>query len=762
MRRLKQKFNSVIHRHPWALQATMAILIAVCAISFTVTKGLAAESDWPWPDPYKPTPIAESKLNNLQVFKMEGGGTNFFVGDQLRISWGLSEGNTDWRVDLYLLKAGSNENKFNHTIYPIAKGVGANKLSYDWQPALIDARPDVNPDFILPNMHDRYIYAVMYDTSLPVGNQVVDWNLTSPFNIKLWQITQPAGGTLTVGDTTTVSWDTDLVGPGRVYLEVDKEITNDPKCQVINQKSYCWIVKELPLETKSVSWKVGYSQTSLTGEWEKLNSRISGATAHIYLVQFVDQLVWPNRYYPGYDDYDFITPDQQEAFTIQGAPLPVGSDSANPIVYTSPQLNIASTLPVASIDLLKAEYSQPTGSNIKFYIGLFKADGVTPVYVSINGFDASGYYLIPEESEGLLTGSGAVLPSLPDDNLLTEISSARFRVAMSSTDLNLYEPSVTSITLNYTSGTIPPVDPDNIGTIALTDLVGTDGKITQTINCGESKTFGLKITPTNFSGTVVLSVSPITKVSDSTVVSTITSQFDPSSQVTFLTGDIEKTATVRFTVAGGTSVGLYKFTITGHKLDDTSKVLISDTRGQIQVDTCTTTPSNITLNLTIPVEEVSPETFAGSLVHPLFTLRLYNPTTNAKVYENLNFPGNLSTDRTQYTKALTVTRTELPNNTYSAYIRSDRHLWSKSTANLTINNDNIFGITFPTLKVGNVDENNKINMVDFNKISPDYGKEFVNLLGDLNNDGKVNMQDLDWITKNFALWGNQLPDEIRQ
>ncbi len=655
MQHLKQKFNSVINRYPWALQTIMAISIALCAIGFTVSKGLAAELDWPWQEPYQPTDrdkvampyeLVDIKVINRNPIKAYSYPTSFLVGDDLQIQWELKEkasNYADWFIDLYLLKTENNENKVNHLLYPVASRIAAGNLQYNWNPTI-----EGSSRASLPNPFDRHIYAVLYKDPLINGEgEEMDWNVTSAFNIVPWRIIQPVADSLANEDIVTIQWDTNLKGSGRLYLEVDKQV-NTADCKIINGKSHCWIIKELPLEIKTASWKVGYKwkleyfeDTDNPVNWIQMDNRLFGSAAHLYLTHFYDSYgnsLWDkgDPYYFGYD-YNLTTIDQQQTFTIQGAPLLVGADPANPIVYTSPKLNIASTLPVASINSLIAAYNQPTGSNIKFYIGLFKADGVTPVYVSINGFDANGYYLIPEESEGQLNSPGVILPSLPNNNLLAEISSARFRIAMSSTDLNLYKPSVTSITLNYTSGTNPP--------------------------------------------------------------------------------------------------------------------------------------SNITLNLTMPVEEISPETFTGSLVHPLFALRLYNSTTNAKIYENLNFPGTLNTDRTKYTKALTVTRATspssaysvLPNGTYSVYIRSDRHLWSKFATDLTIDNaHDTYGITFPTLKVGNVDENNKINMVDFNKISPDYGKEAVNLLGDLNNDGKVNMQDLDWIIKNFALWGTQLPDEIRQ
>jgi hypothetical protein len=139
---------------------------------------------------------------------------------------------------------------------------------------------------------------------------------------------------------------------------------------------------------------------------------------------------------------------------------------------------------------------------------------------------------------------------------------------------------------------------------------------------------------------------------------------------------------------------------------------------------------------------------------------LYNGLT--KTYEKTD----IATDAQNHVN-VTAARTGtngIPNGTYTAYARSTRHLWSKSTqANLVIDATASYTLTFPTLKAGNLDTNNRINSLDLPPWMNDYGKTIAGLLGDLNNDGKVNVLDVAFIfgLDHYGAWGDQLPDETR-
>ncbi len=727
MKRIKQKFNSAIHRHPWALQLVIALGFISIAVGYSLYGSLG-------------TTQAATDLITL-TSPSNASSQKFLVGNTVPISWSLATSQTGyagWTVDIWLIRqegTGNTASIIKTALPAETEGSGSGIGIYNWTIPTEDGASLMTD----PNPYDRRILVKL---NQPDGNNVGADFLDNLFAILLYKdltyLESPVYGL-----PITLTWETNLTAKADLYLVTWK---TDGSAPVYNK-----VTDDFPnMEDGFFTYKkLGYYQAGPNGDSIPLipKADLIGYKTRFYL--YPKAISIPSNFYAGFDNDEDFTEDLQPAFTMIGTPLLVGTDPA-PIVYTSPKFNIASTVPVASINSLTAEYDQPTGSNIKFSIGLFKADGITPVYSSINGFGADGYYLILEDSEDLLKSSGTILPSLPDDDLLAEISSARFRIAMSSTDLNLYEPSVTSITLNYQSEsqTNQPVTLSIVP--ATNNVVKNDAPATYTITVTRVSTFA---------GTVALS-SDIATVFGAGV----TANFNPTS-ITFRADEIivpggpvlTKTSLLTVTATDmATATSAKTLTVTGTIVDLGQAGPVATALLTILGESDT-----VTLNLTIPVEETSPDNFTAP-EHPLFTLRLYNTTTGAKVYENLNFHGTISADETQYTKVITATRTEIPADTYSVFVRSDRHLWSKFADTLTINGDNnAYGVTFPILKAGNVSVDNKINMVDFDAIAAHYGETVANLLGDLNNDGTVNMADLNWIINNFALWGTKLPDEIR-
>ncbi len=738
MRHLKQKFNSAIHRHPWALQATMAILIAVCAVGFTNLKSYAL---------FPP----DNKIYDLTVGSPIAGNPESKIAlanKLIPITWKLNQtdDNVVWAVDIYLLKAEDPTNQVNKELYPIAKNVPASRLNYLWMPMLSQSSLDD-----MPNPFDRHIYAVLHDTN----GGFVDYSTSSAFTIMPWHITQPSGGTLVAGEIVQVKWKTKLIGPARLFLQ-----TTLPD----GSFSHIPVIDRIPrLEDLSVNWTVGCVQKIPGGACNRLPIEKFGVDAYLYPLPLGDLYEIPAKFYRGYDNI----PDTEQ---LQ-YPFVMRNDNATRIVsgtYYSKPFDIVTvsnigTLNVKSLDTLKADFFNPQpediarGTDVDFAIGFFDVNN-NRVYTSADNssIDNLGYYQIPEEQENSLRINGFGFPINTLQEKMARIKFIRFRITMAR-DFYYWEssPWVQSVTLEYTSDTSV-----GIGTIEfLNPPVG--GK---DIPKGTSdNTFRIKVTPPipTYSGSIVVEAKIVNKLTREETAG-ITSQI-PNPVVFSSTGAREIPITINnINVDATTPVTVYEIVLSG------GGYAIGGDKAYINVTTPPIDPS-VTLNLTIPVEEISPTTFIDSSVHPLFTLRLYNSTTDTKVYESLNFAGTISADKTKYTKTVTATRATLPNSTYSVlpngtysvFIRSNRHLWSKLENNLIINTDNIYGITFPALKVGNVDENNKINMVDFNIISPYYGQTMANLLGDLNNDGKVNMGDLDWIIKNFALWGSQLPGEIR-
>lgn len=416
--------------------------------------------------------------------------------------------------------------------------------------------------------------------------------------------------------------------------------------------------------------------------------------------------------------------------------------------YASAAMSLTSnpSAVLQSLDEFSAEYDTPQGSTVNFMIQFLDGQGS-----SFNEQETGLRAASVDESYGyfyyITDSSGIFPPSQFTGDWLTEVRAIKIGIEMYTSYYNVVVPWVQSVALEYTSSA-----PTNQSvTLSITPATNS------VVKGGASAVYTVTATRiSTFIGTVALSNNIATIFGGG-----VTTSFNPAS-ISFSESDVilpggpvlTKTSLLTVTASDtATATSAKTFTVTG---TITGQPSATATASLAILDASTA----ITLDLTIPVEETAPANFA-TLTRPRFTLRLYNGLT--KAYEKTSIAGTaINATKTEYTAAVTATRAELPNGTYSAYIRSDRHLWSRFPSLLVIDTaSDLYGLTFPALKVGNVDENNKINMIDFNAISPDYGKDIANLLGDLNNDGTVNIADLNWIITNFALWGSQLPDETR-
>jgi len=566
---------------------------------------------------------------------------------------------------------------------------------------------------------------------------------------------------------------------------------------------------------------------------------------------FVYEIAQPNRQYEVYSSPFHILP---------AATVPISATYYSKTFSVAPY-NVAPE----ALDYLKADFSPVlvgSGFNIDFAISFLNASD-QPVWTATDypdSFDTDGYLMVTTDREEELGSPDGYLLGWLQGNpaKFNQIRSVRFRIYMATMDVTAGGPWVQSVTLQYKQASTA-----DIGVINFVDTPGADGTVTKTIAHGTTGSFDIKVTPLNgFSGQVVLSVGPITKVGSGEDVSGKIIASNMPQTLTIPSGATDVPATVQFTVNDDETLsGLYRFTISGHDTSNENATLVPADWGRINVPestglfglaitpatqtvvkgqsttytitltrssgftgtvtlgdniatifgagvtasysdgslsgadtgsiltvatTTSATPTDaktftvtgqatdqpdqiataqlsivtsdqaITLSLTIPVEPAASGKSADNTL-PSFTLRLYNGLT--KTYEKTNFTTNA-----QNQASVTATRTEIPNGTYTVYARSNRHLWGKSTqTNLVIDATASYTLTFPTLKAGNLDTNNRINSLDLPPWMNDYGKTIAGLLGDLNNDGKVNVLDVAFIfgLDHYGAWGDQLPDETR-
>lgn len=267
---------------------------------------------------------------------------------------------------------------------------------------------------------------------------------------------------------------------------------------------------------------------------------------------------------------------------------------------------------------------------------------------------------------------------------------------------------------------------------------------TQAVVKGQSINYTITVVRhTPFAGTITLTTSDIAATFGTGVTATLSD--------TTLTA-LETTSILTIaTTANAQAPQTGSFTVNGQADGETDQVA----SGQLSI---VAAEDALTLTLTIPVEGGKPTD--TTLLHPRFSVKIYDSTTGQLARTGL------ATDA-QNRLTIVATRAELPSKTYTIYARSDRHLWSKSTVPATLVIDDttaVYNITFPTLKAGDLDANNKVNNNDLNidDTWSKYSQMIPGLLGDFNNDGKINMADLSFIVNfNYSLWGDRLPDEIR-
>ncbi|MFA5010284.1 MAG: hypothetical protein WC553_03645 [Patescibacteria group bacterium] len=261
---------------------------------------------------------------------------------------------------------------------------------------------------------------------------------------------------------------------------------------------------------------------------------------------------------------------------------------------------------------------------------------------------------------------------------------------------------------------------------------------------GQSTTYDITLTRADdFTGTVTLSHNLAT-IFGTGVTGTF---FDDN---TLSGSDTSATLTVTTTNSAALT-DAQLFTVTGAATNQSDQIATA----QLAI---ISSDDALTLTLTIPVEGGLPTDLTKP--HPRFTVRIYDGLINK--LERVGLSANA-----QGKVVLTTTRTTLPDKTYTIYARTTRHLWGKSTTPATLIIDSAhdsYTVTFPTLQAGDLDTNNKVNMQDISidQTWAKYGQTLLDALGDFNNDGKININDISFITNfNYGKWGDQLPDETR-
>ncbi|OGB85497.1 hypothetical protein A2994_01535 [candidate division Kazan bacterium RIFCSPLOWO2_01_FULL_48_13] len=226
----------------------------------------------------------------------------------------------------------------------------------------------------------------------------------------------------------------------------------------------------------------------------------------------------------------------------------------------------------------------------------------------------------------------------------------------------------------------------------------------------------------------------------------VTGQFFPSTPFIPTAAGSEVLLTV--SVAAGTpDQGPNAFTVTGTSGDSTNilsgaTLLISDTAPE---------HPGITINATVTMEGTR------GVDQPQFFFRLYpqNAATRAaKVFQKTGIlPSEFVND------ALSI---DVPEGLvsiggqYTGYLRSTRHLWKKSTSNITINatttdysmafglasNPMVMGNVGPNPASGNFLEDDEINSLDYTNWYMEFVGGWLTKYADFNGDGAVNTSDI--------------------
>jgi len=146
------------------------------------------------------------------------------------------------------------------------------------------------------------------------------------------------------------------------------------------------------------------------------------------------------------------------------------------------------------------------------------------------------------------------------------------------------------------------------------------------------------------------------------------------------------------------------------------------------------------------------------LTKPEFILRLYESTVTDPADIDYEVEGIIAngydSDTETATLQINIDEGNVANNTtYSSYIRTNRHLWDKATADFTVDANNpTYTVEFPKLVIGDISLDNIINTFDFNLAIGEFGKDLLVFLADFNFDNEVNAVDIGLL---FPNWFNQ-------
>jgi len=287
----------------------------------------------------------------------------------------------------------------------------------------------------------------------------------------------------------------------------------------------------------------------------------------------------------------------------------------------------------------------------------------------------------------------------------------------------------------------------------------------QTVARGQQVTYNISVTRiSTYTGTIALTTDI---QSPSIFGASIQSAVLNPSSITFSSSDVvvpggpvlTKTATLTVTAsANATILDQQKtFSVTG--TDTASDVAVADPAPKLTIAS-----SIMTLNLTIPLEAgtyPSDPTKYYNVVgqHPLFSVRVYRGATMAAQATDFH---------TNTANQASVTIATLDPGAYTVYARTSRHLWKKSTADLTVvDGTTTYNLTWAAigLPAGNFDDNNTINVQDYSYIANGILQgSGDNIHGDVNNDGGVSSVDYSFLVNLFnnvakyLMSGDPLPD----
>lgn len=281
-------------------------------------------------------------------------------------------------------------------------------------------------------------------------------------------------------------------------------------------------------------------------------------------------------------------------------------------------------------------------------------------------------------------------------------------------------------------------------------FVGENGD-NKTFKQGDTANYGIRVTSRNgFSAPVTLDTNISTQVSGIDFPDWI-----PADVVTPPANgaaNVELRALINPNADDQSNV-LFTVTATANNGDAHDEII-----GKITIDADAAERPAITIIAHVPMETTRTST------QPTFYLRLYPDNATGRAgfaYQLLDIlPTEFNDD-----DVITIevpSGNVLDGHKYDGYIKSTRHLWAKSSNSFTINSattDQSYNLTFPTLVAGNAGpvstatqflEDDVINSIDWTVWFSEAAGVWSSLFADFDNNGSVNMPDLNYILGNYG------------